>query len=52
MARTIESLQERIEQLKADRIAAKLAYAEMGRRIAKCEQEIARIKKKPVVEDA
>ena len=52
MARTIESLEERVEELKASRIAYKLAYAEMGRRITKCEQEIARIKKKPVAEDS
>ena len=46
MAREIDSLIEYRKELEDERAAVKEHYADLGRRMTKCDQEIARIKKK------
>jgi len=54
MAREIDSLIEHRKELEQERLFTKEHYAELGRRMTKCDQEIARIRKKEksLAEDA
>ena len=51
MSRKIDSLIKHREALEEERLFIKAHYADLGRRMTKCDQEIARIKKKKALAD-